>query len=76
MTTLEEMRNLLTVAQAAEALDVTIQRVHQIIRDERLEAEMVAGRYFIEPESVELYRVARGQGRRRRSDYIQVRRMG
>lgn len=42
-----------TVKQCAEKLDVTEQRVYQLINDGLLPAEKVAGRYFIEEAAVD-----------------------
>jgi len=59
MLTLEDMQQLATVNEAAKKLDVSPQRVHQIIHAGRLEAHMIAGRYFITHKSLESYRPLR-----------------
>jgi hypothetical protein len=41
-------------AEAAEALDMSLERVRQLIRDGRLDARQVSGRWLIDPNSVDL----------------------
>jgi hypothetical protein len=43
----------ISAAVAAEALDVSLERVRQLIRDGRLDARQVSGRWLIEPDSVD-----------------------
>jgi hypothetical protein len=43
----------ISAAGAAEALDVSLERVRQLIRDGRLDARQVSGRWLIEPDSVD-----------------------
>ena len=43
----------ISVAGAAEALGVSLERVRQLIRDGRLDARQVSGRWLIEPDSVD-----------------------
>lgn len=43
----------ISVAAAAEALDVSLERVRQLIHDGRLDARQVAGRWLVDPGSVD-----------------------
>jgi hypothetical protein len=43
----------ISVAVAAGALDVSLERVRQLIQDGRLDARQVSGRWLINPESVD-----------------------
>ena len=43
----------MSAAVAAKALDVSLERVRQLIRDGRLDALQVSGRWFVDPDSVD-----------------------
>ncbi len=45
---------LLTTKEAAERLGVTVQRIHALIRDERLPAEKMGRDYFIKESDLRL----------------------
>ncbi len=44
----------MSAAVAAKALGVSLERVRQLIRDGRLDALQVSGRWFVDPDSVDL----------------------
>ena len=52
MVTLERMQELVTVGDAAKKRGVSTQRILQLIHAKRLKAKMIAGRYFIESDSL------------------------
>ncbi len=43
----------MSAAVAAKALDVSLERVRQLIRDGRLDARQVSGRWLVDPDSVD-----------------------
>ncbi|HEX7277118.1 MAG TPA: helix-turn-helix domain-containing protein [Acidimicrobiales bacterium] len=54
----------MSAAVAAEALDISLERVRQLIRDGRLDARQVSGRWLVDPDSVDrLANEQRGAGR-------------
>jgi excisionase family DNA binding protein len=46
--------NLLTTKEAAERLGVTVQRIHALIKNERLPAQKMGRDYFVEEKDLKL----------------------
>ncbi len=49
---LEKRSNLLSVADVAEKLDLSVQRIKQLIYDERLKAEKVGNQWIIREDDL------------------------